>query len=375
MVTTPVRSEQPVRTSPSTRRTAAIVDCDVHTYWPSAAVTDRYLPERWRRHRELFGGNSYQGGGYPRRMPYASRQDSWPPGGGAPGSDRAFMAEQHMDAFGVDRVVLTPNGGPTGERNGGYALALAGAVNDWITDEWLDRDDRLRSSIIVPFEHPELAVKEIDRVAGDSRFVQVYLQIITNRPLGNSQYWPIYEAAVAHGLPVGIHFGGNGGNPRTGAGWPSFYLEDHVGNAQTFQQQVISLVCEGVFEQFPDLRIVLIEGGVAWLPPLAWRLDRTVARYRDEVPHLRRSPSEYICDHIWLTTQPIEEPSDPSALRRAVQSLPGLEDHLLYSSDYPHWDYDSPDIALRKARFSPEAEAKIMYANAAALYGMDLPAA
>ena len=52
----------------------------------------------------------------------------------------------------------------------------------------------------------------------------------------------------------------------------------------------------------------MIEGGFAWLPALVWRLDRTVERMRGEVPHLKRKPSEYIREHIWVTTQPMEEP-------------------------------------------------------------------
>ena len=64
----------------------------------------------------------------------------------------------------------------------------------------------------------------------------------------------MYEAAEAHGLPIGIHFGGQGGHPITGAGWPSYYIEDHAGMSTAFQAQVISLVFEGVFERFPTSR-------------------------------------------------------------------------------------------------------------------------
>ena len=62
-------------------------------------------------------------------------------------------------------------------------------------------------------------------------------------------------------------------NPLTGSGWPSFYLEDHVGPAQAMQGNVISMVAEGVFEAFPELKLVSVENGFGWIPSLLWRLD------------------------------------------------------------------------------------------------------
>ena len=84
-------------------------------------------------------------------------------------------------------------------------------------------------------------------------------------------------AAAEAGLPIGIHAFGNGGTPTTGTGWPSFYAEDMIGHSQSCQSLVGSMVLEGVFAHVPDLRVVLIEAGFAWLPPLAWRLDRAWA--------------------------------------------------------------------------------------------------
>ena len=84
---------------------------------------------------------------------------------------------------------------------------FARAINDWMAAEWLDKEPRLRASIVVPMQNPELAAEEIDRVAADRRFVQVLLLVMHDMPLGKRHYWPIYEAAQRHGLPIGIHAG------------------------------------------------------------------------------------------------------------------------------------------------------------------------
>ena len=135
---------------------------------------------------------------------------------------------------------------------------------------------------------------------------------------------------------------------------------------QAFQSQVISLVYEGVFEMFPGLRIVLVEGGFAWLPPLMWRMDKHYKRLKGEVPHLKRLPSEYIRDHIWATTQPMEEPPNPKHLLQAIEHL-GTEDKLMFATDYPHWDFDEPDRAF-SVRLPGELKRKIFSENARALY-------
>ena len=86
-------------------------------------------------------------------------------------------------------------------------VAFARALNDWIAQEWLDRDARLRASIVVPMQNAEYAVDEINRCAPDRRFVQVMLLVGSENTLGRRQYWPIYAAAERHGLPIGIHAG------------------------------------------------------------------------------------------------------------------------------------------------------------------------
>ena len=133
--------------------------------------------------------------------------------------------------------------------------AICSAVNDWIVEHWLDKEPRLRASIVVPPQSPTMAVEEIERLAGDRRFVQVLLPAACELMLGRSYYWPIYEAAVKHGLPVGIHAGSMYRYAPTSTGWPSHYLQDYISNNQLFEGQLLSLVSNGVFCEVPGPEI------------------------------------------------------------------------------------------------------------------------
>ncbi|MFZ0214715.1 MAG: amidohydrolase family protein, partial [Candidatus Dormiibacterota bacterium] len=305
-------TEVATRNQTAQRTRLALVDCDIHVQPKQRGVFGQYLATRWRRHLELFGAPKAAGAYYPRANDHAARTDSWPPAGGPPGSDLPFLREQLLDRWGIDIGVLTPLLGAGGQRNLEFGAAYAAAINEWQLAEWLEPEPRLRGSLSVEYEDGELAAREIDRLGDHPRFAQVLLSIRTAEPLGRRKYWPMYEAAIRHGLPIAVHFGGHGGFPITGAGWPSFYIEDHAGMSTAFQAQVISLLTEGVFERYPELRFVLIEGGFAWLAPLMWRLDDAARRLAEEVPDLHRKPSETLREHVWVTTQPVEEPDRPA---------------------------------------------------------------
>lgn len=355
------------QSQPQTQTKTTIIDCDIHNTMPSDKTLAKYLPERWRRYLEGFGLSFYyQGAYYPRVYPNAARTDAWPPSGLIPGSDLEFMRQQLLDAWHIEIGLLNPLYLAGEQPNLDYADALARGLNDWLMAEWLEPEPRLRASIVVPYEDGHSAAAEIDRRATDPRFVQVLLVARTHEPLGRRKYWPMYEAAAHHNLPVGIHFGGAGGWPLTGAGWPSFYFEDHTGMPQAFQAQLISLIYEGVFERFPNLKVVLIEGGLAWLPPLMWRLDRAWQRLGEEVPHLQRPPSEVIRQHCWVTTQPMEEPPQPAYFWQLLEQL-DMNDRLMFATDYPHWDFDAPDSAF-PVKLPPDLRRKFMAENARALY-------
>jgi predicted TIM-barrel fold metal-dependent hydrolase len=345
---------------------AAAIDCDIHNAMPSDKVLLRYLPAAWHAYYRTNGRRGHIGSYYPRAVPHAARLDAWPPSGLPPGGDLDFLRTQLLDTWHFEYGILNCLFGAGGELNVEFSAALAMAVNDWQIAEWLEPEPRLRASLLVPYEDADLSVAEIERVGSHPGYVQVLFLARTREPLGHRKYWRIYEAAVRSGLPVGIHFGGAGGGPITGAGWPSHYFEDHGGMPQSFQAQVVSLVCSGVFERLPDLKIVLIEGGFAWLPPLVWRLDRLWERFKEEMPQVPRPPSAYIRKHMWVTTQPMEEPPDPRHFDQLLDQL-GMDDRLMFATDYPHWDFDAPTQGYLM-ELSPERQAGIMAENARALY-------
>jgi uncharacterized protein len=357
-------ADAPGRAAPA-RAGHTVVDTDIH---PSALPRDiaPRLGAEHRRRYELFGSRVPGPPEiYPRVRNSGFRLDSWP-AGGFPGSDLQMVRDQLLDEYGVDHGVLIPLQGQSwGAEQPHFAAGLCRALNDWLVEEWLDPEPRLRSSIAVPIESPDLAAAEIARRADDPRFVQVLLSTGGESGYGNRRYWPIYRAAVEAGRPVAAHTGGL--EQHRGAGWPSFYLEEHVWNGNTMAALLISMLCEGVFDEFPDLQLICVEGGIAWAGPLMWALDAGWAQLREDVPHLRRPPSEYVREHVWFTTQPIEEPADPRDLSVALDLI-GMDERIMFASDYPHWDFDSPRQAPKL--FPAGLRRGIMGANACRLYGL-----
>ena len=349
-----------------------IIDCDVHPKVRSLADLRPYLSERWWQHLQTYGLRARHGFArgmpFPKATPMACRRDAWPAGGGEPGSDLALMREQLLDRYDVRLGILNPLT-PTGQGalNPEFSAAMCRATNHWQIDALVDQEPRLKASIVVPYEDGALARAEIEHWAGHPGFAQVLLLSRTAEPLGQRRYWPIYEAAAAAGLPVGIHVFGYSGWPTTGGGWPSFYIEEMTEHAASCQAAINSLIFEGVLERLPDLKIVVIEAGFAWLPALAWRLDRVWQRNRGEVPYIERPPSEQIRQQIWLTSQPMEEPEIRSHLPDIVAWL-GV-DRIMFASDYPHWDFDDPHEALKAVR-DPEIRQKIRFDNAATLFAV-----
>jgi uncharacterized protein len=324
--------------------TAGAIDCDVHPAMPGVPALLPYLDDYWRdqlanRHidRLPFALSSYAPG-----SPLSARPD-WRQGPGLPGSLEQIRSHV-LDRFGLRHAICNPLHGAVALFNDDMAAALCSAVNGWMAKELLDREPRLRASILVPAQNVELAVKEIERVAPDRRFVQVLALAMGEAPLGRRVNWPMFAACERHGLALGIHAGSTYRVAPTYAGWPSYRVEDYVAQSGAFETQLMSLVAEGVFQKFPRLKAVMIESGFTWLPGWLWRANKTWRGVRPEVPWIDRPPSEIVRDHVRFTLQPVDAPpGQPEALARTLEHI-GSDRLLLFSTDYPHWQFDGDDV-------------------------------
>jgi len=314
------------------------IDCDIHPSLRSTADLQPYLHGYWAEMIPMRTMGLLDLASYPPMNPLTARDD-WRHEGGRGGVELAAVQRDCLDAFGSRIAICNVLYGGQACYNDDMAAAMCSATNDWLAAEWLAKDTRLRGSILLPWESPELAVAEIERLKDDERFVQVMVLCMGEKPLGRRTYWPIWEACEKAGLPVCVHAGSTYRHAPTTIGYGSFFLEDYVAQSQTFGAQVASFVTEGVFEKYAGLKVVLAESGFTWLPSFMWRLDKTWRGLRSEVPWTSRPPFEMVRDHIRLTLQPVDAPDEGDALARVIDQL-GSDEMLLFSTDYPHHQFD-----------------------------------
>ena len=324
-----------------------MIDCDVHNDWATAEVLRPYIDPAFRDYFERGELPGVKGAFPHAHRPWLHpedfrRSDIQPQ---TQEEHYTLMKENLLDRYPIEIAILT------GEEalevstlaNPYYASALARAYNDWLIDYWLPLDSRFKGSLIVAPQDPAGAAAEIRRLGDHPDIVQVFISSGTYRPIGDTFYHPIWEAAAEVDIPLTIHLGGQGGinyNP-VACGPVTYYWELHALLLQPGMTHVASAIVNGVFEKWPTMKMVVVECGVAWLPSILWRMDANYKALRKETPWLKRLPSEYARDHIRMSTQPLEQPKNIEHLWSALEAIDG-KNTLMFASDYPHWDFDDP---------------------------------
>jgi predicted TIM-barrel fold metal-dependent hydrolase len=342
--------------------TGQVIDLDVHETFSSWLDLVPYLKEPWR-------GLIEQKAWTVPSSPFAYwtghglyRQDSLLPSGAPAGSSYEVFKEQVLDTYAIRYAVLTGQFLPGDmEMQFEFASALASAYNDWVLEHWVARDPRILTSLHVAPQDPQAAVREIERLGDHPQVVQVLLPI-GPAAYGDPFYHPIFEAAQRHKLVIAFHHS----DPlKSALGRGRYYLEWHVNVPQGAMSMLTSLVCNGVFDKYPELQFVIVESGFSWLPHLLWRFDQNYRSLHLEIPWVKELPSKYIRTRVKFSTQPTEDFSAANWLR--LIDMLETDQMIVFSTDYPHWDFDAPEESIPR-ELPASVRQHIFYDNARALY-------
>lgn len=345
-----------------------LIDTDVHNDLPRLEELRPFLAKKW--HTWLDNGGPVSAARYYANMGSGRMDDAVNEEDGLCAGNPDWVVQQLMTKYKIDIGVLTGTRiGLSIQNDYRVQAAIATAYNEWTLAKWVRPYQCFKGSINCPAQDPEAGAAEVRRLGQNPGMVQVLMASAARIPYGNKFYWPIYRAAVEHDLPVAIHVGSEGigiANPPTAAGYPSTYLEFHTDHSQTMMAHCVSLLSEGVFEEFPTLKFAFIEGGTVWAPYVMGRLDRLYPALKAEVPYLRMLPSEYLLRNCYFSTQPIEEPDNHRYLLAMLRMM-HAEKTVVFASDYPHWDFDNPLMAFNF--FPDDLKRRIFVENALEMYG------
>lgn len=346
--------------------TGPVIDADVHARVASLETLQPYIDPTWRSliREYAYGGPPGLNTVHPPGAPSTTRPEWRGDDGPAAATSVELLREQALDAWDVEGALVHCYYGLDSVRHPDLAAVLARAVNDWLIAEWLDRDPRLKAAMVLPPYVIADQVAELERVGDHPGFVEVALPVRASSPYGHRNWYPVLDAIAAKRLVMGITVGGTSSAAPTPTGWPSWFMEEYAGEVQVFMSQLISLVGEGTFQRYPDLKVAMHDVGFAWVPSMIWRLEKEWKGLRRTVPWIDRPIGQLFREHVRFTTAPLDA-GPPAEMARLLRWLG--EDMVMFASDYPHHHDD--ELAELLGELDPEVRAKVMAGNARAFYG------
>jgi predicted TIM-barrel fold metal-dependent hydrolase len=245
---------------------------------------------------------------------------------------------------------------------------LSRAYNSWMIDRLLSADDRIKSLIYVPFNTPEEAERTV-KDFGDAKGVIGFCVPSTRyKPVHHNDYMRLYAMIQETGKPIAFHAGYHW-QDQSLATINRFLGMHALGFVWCNMVHMTNWILNGIPERFPKLKSIWVESGLAWVPFLMQRLDDQYLMRPSEAPMLRRMPSEYMREHCWYTTQPMET-SNMKALQLTMEMI-NAETQLLFASDWPHFDFDLPSAIYDLPFLTEIAKRNILGLNAARIFGFD----
>ena len=279
------------------------------------------------------------------------------------------LGRRWMDAMGVDYTCLFPTGmlamglHPRPEME----MELCWAYNRWLTEKVLpESDGRITAMLGLPFVSPEASLRHVEEFGDRPGVVGFMVATVRGQAVYDDPYMKLYRALEERGLALSFHASVNWSE----AVFKSFnrFMSVHaLGFTMYNMIHLTNWVVNGMGERFPRLKVIWIESGLAWLPFLMQRLDHEYLLRSSEAPVLKKPPSEYMRD-MYYSSQPMETVNH-KALQLTFEMI-NAETQLLYSSDYPHWDFDLPSTIYDLPFLSEKAKQNILGGNAARLFGL-----
>jgi uncharacterized protein len=279
-----------------------------------------------------------------------------------------------LDETGMETTVLHPTSGLAFGlvQDPDWSESLARAYNDWLSERYMKRDPRMKGVALLPLHRPAKAAEELRRAVEELGMLGAVLPASTvlGKSYGHKDFHPIFEEAQRLGCVITLH-----GAPSRGMGFDHFdkFIQTHtLEHPFAIMIQFTSLMFEGVFELFPDLRFAFFEAGIGWVPYMLDRMNEEFERRgRRWAPVLTREPSEYVKHGNIYFSAEVEEGSIEYAA-----SVIG-EDRIVFASDFPHErDYEEfkgdSGVLIERDDVSEGLKRKILFDNANRFFRLEL---
>ncbi len=279
------------------------------------------------------------------------------------------LIRRAMDSMSIDVQVVFPQ--PMLEIGLHPSPEIAGnlmrAYNKWFTETVLGTDNRIKTMLGLPFEDAEESLRTI-RQYHDHPDVIGFL-VTSQRHVGvhNNKYMPVYAELEKLGMPLGFHAGPSWNDSMTKS-MNSFLSVHSMSFVTCNMTHLTNWIVNALPERFPDLKVIWIESGLAWLPFMMQRLDHEYILRTSDAPGLKKLPSEYMRE-MYYTSQPLEV-TDMRLLQSTFEAI-DADNTLLYSSDWPHWDFDVPGRIMTLPFVSDQGKRNILGETARKIFNLD----
>ena len=279
------------------------------------------------------------------------------------------FSRREMNAIGIDYQVVFPTAllalGMHPDPN--IETAMAWAYTRWLTEEILPHAPHVKTMVYLPMNQPDECVRFVERFAETPGVVGFMVTSARYKPVHDNAYMRLYGTLQERGLPLCFHAIYHQ-QERMFEGMNKFLSVHALGFIFYNLVHITNMVINGIPERFPKLKLLWIESGLAWIPFLMQRLDNEYKMRTSEAPLLKKLPSDYMRE-MFYTSQPIEN-GDNDLLEMTLRTM-NAETQLLFSSDYPHWDFNLPSTIYDLPFLAEEAKRRILGQNAWDLFQLD----